>query len=91
MQKEKLGRAARKVPGALAAPFKAFGHWSLYLDKQRRRPEFKQVMNFLQHRLRLLISPLLKKHLLLTPWPVQCQSRDNATQVSMSVRLSLAG
>lgn len=43
MQREKLGSAARQVPGAVAAPFKAFGHWSLYLDKQRRRPEVKQV------------------------------------------------
>ncbi len=56
MQKEKLGRAAHKVPGALAAPFKAFGHWSLYLDKQRRRPEVKQVVSSLRHGLR---SPYL--------------------------------
>lgn len=43
LQKEKLGHAARQVPGALAAPFKAFAQWSLYLDAQRRKPEVKQA------------------------------------------------
>ena len=43
LQKEKLGHAARQVPGSLAAPFKAFAQWSLYLDAQRRKPEVKQV------------------------------------------------
>ena len=32
-----------EVPGALASPFKAFGRWSLYMEKQSSRPEFKRV------------------------------------------------
>lgn len=43
LQKEKLVHAARQVPSTLAAPFKAFAQWSLYLDAQRRKPEVKQV------------------------------------------------
>ena len=37
----------RQVPRALAVPFKAFAHGSLYLDAQRRRPEVKQVISVL--------------------------------------------
>ena len=70
VQKDKLSQAAQQVPAALAAPFRAFGRWSLYMDRQRRRPEVKQVTPQI---------PLLLSHA--DALPAQCSAAVKACQL----------